>query len=127
MVNKVYDGIYPVYAASILKWMRYEGVKITVQDTDFVCCIFRKDGRFYIRVLDLESGTSVMKYDLNVLDLKIIEDRGEGAKQLFEDSVIPELEKIILKEGRKKYIRSLEKKKIEMENRYGKKPHSKQQ
>ncbi|MBC1716596.1 hypothetical protein HB965_13735 [Listeria welshimeri] len=118
--NVIHEEVQPFWALTKNGWVEASGTRVTIQNVDFMFCIsHEKTGRFIV-VMDWNSGTTVLKYYLNALDLLLFNDENE-IRYFYANSVIPELEKMILKTGIENFTNTLKAKKEEMEKIYGKK------
>ncbi|EAG8561578.1 hypothetical protein CAX48_14170 [Listeria monocytogenes] len=119
-LNVIHEEVQPFWTLTKNGWEEASGTTVTIQNVDFMFCISHEKTRRFIVVVDLYSGITVLKYYLNALDLLLLNDEDE-TRYFYDNSIIPELEKIILRTGIENLTSSLKAKKREMEKVYGKK------
>ncbi|EAE1475539.1 hypothetical protein [Listeria monocytogenes] len=119
-LNVIHEEVQPFWTLTKNGWEEASGTRVTIQNVDFMFCISHEKTRRFIVVVDLYSGITVLKYYLNALDLLLLNDEDE-TRYFYDNSIIPELEKIILRTGIENLTSSLKAKKREMEKVYGKK------
>lgn len=116
----IHEEVQPFWTLTKNGWEEASGTRVTIQNVDFMFCISQeKTGRFIV-VVDLNSGITVLKYYLNALDLLLLNDEDE-TRYFYDNSIISELEKIILRTGIENLTSTLKAKKEEMEKIFGKK------
>lgn len=116
----IHEEVQPFWTLTKNGWEEASGTRVTIQNVDFMFCIsHEKTGRFIV-VVDLNSGITVLKYYLNALDLLLLNDEDE-TRYFYDNSIISELEKIILRTGIENLTSTLKAKKEEMEKIFGKK------
>ncbi|EPC4765985.1 hypothetical protein Q6943_002930 [Listeria monocytogenes] len=119
-LNVIHEEVQPFWTLTKNGWEEASGTRVTIQNVDFMFCISQeKTGRFIV-VVDLNSGITVLKYYLNALDLLLLNDEDE-TRYFYDNSIISELEKIILRTGIENLTSTLKAKKEEMEKIFGKK------
>ncbi|EAW7215146.1 hypothetical protein FG335_14395 [Listeria monocytogenes] len=118
-LNIIHDEIQPFWVATKQGWEKNTGTRVTIQNIDFMFCISLENAKPCITVMDFNSGTTVLKYYLNALDLIALNNEDE-TRYFYDNSIIPELEKIILINGIESLRTNLKAREREMENRYGK-------
>ncbi|EAE7080001.1 hypothetical protein BI200_13185 [Listeria monocytogenes] len=119
-LNVIHEEVQPFWTLTKNGWEEASGTRVTIQNVDFMFCISHEKTRRFIVVVDLNSGITVLKYYLNALDLLLLNDEDE-TRYFYDNSIIPELEKMILRTGIENLTSSLKAKKREMEKVYGKK------